>query len=77
MPAIIHAPHSCGGLFHCHAQWQGSDYAFMGTGMPMPSCRWEGTLGQMENKLSAGIRNTSAAQLGGLSTFFYKYVNLQ
>ena len=30
MPAVLYIPHSRGGLFHCHAQWQGSDYAFMG-----------------------------------------------
>jgi len=28
-------------------------------------------LGKMENKISARIRNTSAAQLGGLSTLFF------
>ncbi|MCI8796066.1 MAG: hypothetical protein HFG89_04320 [Dorea sp.] len=31
-------------------------------------------LGKMENKLSSWIRNTSSAQLGGLSSFFL-YVN--
>lgn len=33
-------------------------------------------LGKMENRLSSWIRNTGAAQLGGIYNVFYKYDNL-